>query len=388
MKRLEDQTDHGVLTLGDHDDRARQDFAFTLRNFVTGELMPSNRIVYEARAKKAFEKRQGRPPETSRDVRAAMDEDGWYRFYLSARRTSQELIWSSVTFPVERELTTLNTKAKAAKGTGGTLTLNPDVRPPSYSVAVDIHCMPGGYAAEVAPDDASIGAVYDRGVYLYLSGLAGGLNDAAGWLAAMYLKNRFPEFGPKRILDMGCGVGHATLPYVELYPDAEVTAIDTGPGMLRYAHARAESLGCKVHFVQADAEDTGFPDGSFDLVVSSILLHETSGKALPRILAESKRLLSKGGMMAHLDQPRFVTLDAYQSFMQENETYYNNEPFWIQFRKLDLEKAARDAGFAADEVSSDVLTSAVVMQNQNNEKIAAASEEAKRRGFYLLMGRA
>lgn len=388
MKRLDDQTKHAVLELGDHDDRARQDFAFTFRNYVTGELMPSNRTLYEKRAAPRFAKKHGKKPQTSRDVRAAMNDDDYFTFYISARRTSQELIWASVTPAVEKALPSLIKKAANAGQNGGALRLDPSLPMPTYAEAIDIHCMPGGYTSVYGEGDVAVGAIYDRGVFLYMSGLMGPLNDGVGKLAAHYLKNRFPDLKPKRILDMGCGVGHATLPYRDLFPDAEIIGIDVGAALLRYGHARAESLGKKVDFVQANAECTPFPDGHFDLVTSHIFLHETSGKALPRILVESRRLLKPGGLMAHIDQPRFAGLDEYQSFMQENETYYNNEPFWIAYRKLDLEKLAIDAGFKRANVFSDVLTSAVVQQSQNNEKVGEDSAEAKKRGFQMLMARA
>src|SRR3546814_10759893 len=72
----------------------------------------------------------------------------------------------------------------------------------------------------------------------------------------------------------------STLPYVDAYPEAEVHAIDLSAPSLRFAHARAESLGKAVHFRQANAEHAPYGDGSFDLVVSHILLHELSCGAL------------------------------------------------------------------------------------------------------------
>ena len=384
MKRIEDQAEHDVLVTGDHDDRARQDFAFTLRNYVTSELMPSNRIVFDRRAAKHFSARHGVAIETSKDVREAMNQDDYFKFYASARRTSQELIWASVTPAVEDALSRL---AAIPTGTLGQLTLNPDTLMPRYATAIDIHCMPGGYAQDHGNGDMAAGAVYDRGVYLYMSGLMGPNNDGVGQLAARFLKARFPDLAPRRILDMGCGVGHATLPYKDVWPDAEVFGIDIGPALLRYAHARANSMGKDVEFVQANAEATGWPDGHFDLVTSHIFLHETSSVALPAILAESYRLLAPGGLMAHIDQPSFTGLDAYQSFMQENETHYNNEPFWTAYRKLDLEVLAQAAGFERDKVESDVLVAAVIAQSQNNQKMPATDPEGKKRGFKVLLGR-
>lgn len=373
MKSLGDQAGHAALVKGDHDDRARQDFAFTLRNLVTSDWMPSTRTVFDKRAGPAFARAAGRPAETPRDIRLAMDEDSWYRFYLSARRTSQELIWESVIPPVARALPTGGEGAQ----------LDPKVTPPRYLSAIDIHCMPGGYAADKGDGDMSAGAVYDRGVYLYMSGLMGPRNDGVGALTAAYLKAAYPDFAPGRIVDLGCGVGHATLPYCDAYPQAEVHGVDVAPALLRYADERAKSWGKAAVFHQRDAEATGFPDGHFDLVTSHIVLHETSTSALGRILTESRRLLAPGGMAVHVDQPRFDGADAWGTFLQENETWYNNEPFWRKYRTIDLEAAAVAAGFRREDVTLEILTADVVRQSQNNSKAGPARTP----GFSMLITR-
>ena len=379
MKSLLDQTDHAALIKGRHDDRARQDFAFTMRNLVTSEWMPATQTVFERRAGPAFHSATGSAPESPCDIRTAMDADSWYRFYLSARRTSQELIWESVIPPVA--MTVPDPQAQCSD-------LDPSVIPPSYMSAIDIHCMPGGYAADRGSGDLAAGAVYDRGVYLYMSGLMGPRNDAIGALTVAYLKAHFPDFLPRRILDLGCGVGHATLPYVDGYPDAEVHGIDVAPALIRYADIRAKSWHKAAQFHQRNAEATGFPDASFDLVTSHIVLHETSSRALGVILAESRRLLSPGGMAVHVDQPRFDGADAWGTFLQENETHYNNEPFWRRYRSVDLAAAAVEAGFAPDDVTLDILTADVVRQSQNNEKLTPEAAARRRAGFSILIARA
>jgi ubiquinone/menaquinone biosynthesis C-methylase UbiE len=382
MKNLVDQADHAALIKGDHDARAAQDFAFTLRNHITGSLMPANRVVFDRRAAPAHARSTGTPAATPKDVRAAMDADPWYRFYLSTRRTSQELIWSSVIPAVGAAH-----PAPMPSPAGGSLGLDSDFVPPRYLSAIDIHCMPGGYCLDRGDGDAAIGAVYDRGVYLYMSGLMGPMNDGVGQLAAHWLRMKAPDFMPARILDMGCGVGHGTLPFAAAYPSAKVNGLDAGAGLLRYAHARAEGLGVAVHFVQGNAEATPFADASFDLVVSTIVLHETSTRALPAILKECNRLLRPGGIMLHIDQPRFDDSDAFATFLQENETFYNNEPFWRQYRRTDLVALSVAAGFDEHAVETDILTAAVVQQSQNNERVSSTSEAAKKRGFSILLAR-
>ena len=384
MKSLAEQVPNAATPEATADERARQDFAFTLRNYVTGELMPSVHEHYAGKIEPQFKRRHGRAPQSHQEIRAAVTEDSWFRFYASARRTSQELIWNGITDQIERQWEELNARAAAAPDVGGTLTLNPDVKPAPYATTLDIHCMPGGYAADYGDGDVSQGALYDRGVYLYLSGLGGPRNDGIGVILAHFVAKTWPDFKPSKILEMGCAVGHGTLPMCDVYPDADITAIDIGASLLRYAHTRARSWGKKVHWVQANAEATGYPDASFDLVFSTILLHETSTKALPAIFAECRRLLKPGGLMIHIDQPSFKRANPFQRFMQENETWYNNEPFWRTFRSTDLPGAAINAGFAPDKVSSHMATADIIKQAQNNEKLDPDSPEAQARGFEIV----
>jgi SAM-dependent methyltransferase len=96
---------------------------------------------------------------------------------------------------------------------------------------------------------------------------------------------------------MGCAIGNSTLEWKRAYPKAEVHGIDVGSGLLRYARARAALLGMPLHFSQQNAERTRFDDDSFDLVFTSAVLHETSARALPRILAECFRVLRPGGVL-------------------------------------------------------------------------------------------
>jgi SAM-dependent methyltransferase len=228
---------------------------------------------------------------------------------------------------------------------GGSLRLDASLATPRYHTAVDIHCQPGGYHSELTPDDASSGMVYDRGVHLYAMGQMGPYNDDIGASIVLWLQQQHGDFKPRRILDMGCAVGHSTVPYALAFPDAEVHAIDVAAPMLRYAHARAEDLGATIHFSQQNAERTDFADGSFDLIVSHILLHETSNRALQNIIAECQRLLAPGGMMVHAETPPYKDLDAFDAFMLDWDTRNNNEPFWARCHEIDLKDLSRRGGF-------------------------------------------
>jgi ubiquinone/menaquinone biosynthesis C-methylase UbiE len=229
------------------------------------------------------------------------------------------------------------------------LNLDADFKMPAYLAEIDIHRKPGGYHAEHIGGDVAAGAQYDRTITVHNMGSQGPYNDDAGLSLAAWIGQRFPDLKPRRILDMGCTIGNHTLPYAAAFPGADVHGIDCSAPCLRYAHARANALGVTAHFHQMNAEATSFPDGHFDLVVSRILLHETSRAALPNIFRECRRLLKPGGVMLHCDAPQFDEMDAYQASLRDWDATCNNEPFMLTVYGLPLEKMYAEAGFAADQ---------------------------------------
>jgi SAM-dependent methyltransferase len=354
------QARHAMLVTPDRDEHARQDFVRSFKAYIQNGIVPGVHGAWHSEVRPGFVRDKGREPADRHEIRDIMVRNPLFQHYASMQRVSQELQWDTVLDSVERELPELIERARAAnKGRQlGSLTLDPALEPPRYVVGVDIHCMPGGYCGDGGGDDVAAGALYDRGVYLYALGMMGPYNDDIGGSAARFVRDNYPQFRPRRILDLGCTVGHSTLPWVDAFPDAEVHAIDVGAPLLRYAHARAESLGKRVHFRQADAENTGYPDEHFDLVVSSILFHETSAKALPAIIRECRRLLAPGGMAVHGDLPPFWAMDEFNQFMFDCETYYNNEPYWGAMRMVDQIEASVRAGFARDKVEFKMAPSA------------------------------
>jgi len=362
------QASHPILPAPTADEASRQEFAKSFKGFIQSTLLPGLTPVYQGRVSRAFEKTHGRPPADRRDIRAGMVNDTYFRHYAAANRIAQELLWESVNVSIDRQLPELNAKAaELSARTKAQLVVPDGFVPPRYVTALDIHCMPGGYCSQVCADDISVGALYDRGVFLYAMGFTGPNNDDMGRSVVNYLKRHKPDFQPRRILDMGCTVGHSTLPYKELFPDAEVWGIDVGEPVIRYAHARAAGMGLEVNYAVMNAEETTFPDGHFDLVVSHILLHETSGKAMPRVFAEAHRLLAPGGLMIHADLPPFDLMDPFTQFILDNETWYNNEPFWGAMRDMDQIELAEKAGFDRATVRFDNAPMAVM-------EFAAAAE--------------
>ena len=339
-----EQAAHDALPQTTHDELARQHFVRSFKEHLVNHIHPGLRTAYETRAKPSFEQAHGREPETIQEVGSVMKRDSHYQAWSSLLRTSQEMMWSSAQIPVERNLTALTSDAKNLSSKGS-LELDPKLEIPHYHTAVDIHCQPGGYHTEYVDDDIAQGAIYDRAVYIYAMGQMGENNADMGDSTVAWIKRELPEFNPTSILDMGCAVGHSTLPYAAGFPDASIHAIDVAAPMLRYAHARATNMGLPVHFSQQNAERTRYEDNSMDLIVSHILLHETSSAAIKNIIAECYRLLKPGGWMLHVETPPYEGMAPFDTFLFDWDSENNNEPFWRRSHQLDLDALASDAGF-------------------------------------------
>jgi SAM-dependent methyltransferase len=336
---------HAMLPRTTADEFSRQEFVKSLKFHLATKVAPGNKLAYKTRVEPQFEKQQGRPPKDYHEVRKAMDGEAYFQFWGALQRNSQEMMWKSTQQPVERLLPDLVSSAKDHAKTLGSLTLNADLEIPRYHRLVDIHCMPGGYHTEFTQDDVANGAVYDRAVYIYAMGRMGPFNSDIGDTTIAMIKQRYPDLKPKRILDMGCTVGHSTVPYADAFPGAEIHAIDVGAPVLRYAHARAEALGKPIHFSQQNAEKTNFPDGHFDLIVSHILVHETGNSAMRNIMKEAHRLLAPGGVIAHAETPPYRDMDAFDGFILDWDTRNNNEPYWGASHEIVASKIASESGF-------------------------------------------
>jgi SAM-dependent methyltransferase len=103
------------------------------------------------------------------------------------------------------------------------------------------------------------------------------------------------ERGPGlRWLDVGCGTGILTRTILELASPDEVVGVDPADGFL--AHARTRSADPRARFETADARALPFEDGTFDVVVSGLVLNFVPEPE--KALSEMLRLTRAGGTVA------------------------------------------------------------------------------------------
>jgi ubiquinone/menaquinone biosynthesis C-methylase UbiE len=121
------------------------------------------------------------------------------------------------------------------------------------------------------------------------------------------------------VLEVGCGPGHLSTRLARQHR-LDVTGVDLDPAMIARARANADrpEIGDqrRPEFLVGDVAALAFPDGSFDLVVSTMSMHHwadpTAGLAeVGRVLRPGARGLVwdfRPGVRPHLFGPRHAQL--------------------------------------------------------------------------------
>jgi len=103
------------------------------------------------------------------------------------------------------------------------------------------------------------------------------------------------------VLDVGCGTGAVTLAAKAKVKDIEAHGIDASPEMIEVAKEKAAKAGAEIDFQVALIEAIPFPDASFDLVTSSLMLHHLPDDLKRKGFAEIRRVLLPGGRFLAVD---------------------------------------------------------------------------------------
>jgi hypothetical protein len=154
-----------------------------------------------------------------------------------------------------------------------------DVTPPGVDVSIPahfnqtfVHFLPGGYL---------------NGHTVRLSYLGKSkFNFLHEDLLREWLVKLHGDKTPRRILDIGTGPGFSAFVLAELFPEAEVVAVDLAAPYIRMARRWAELRNVSnVAFYQANAEDLSWLESeSFDLINYAYVLHEMPGPNAKNVL--------------------------------------------------------------------------------------------------------
>jgi SAM-dependent methyltransferase len=109
-----------------------------------------------------------------------------------------------------------------------------------------------------------------------------------------------------RVLDVGCGAGAAIVEFAERFPAVRCLGIDIEPASIQMANERiaAAGLGTRVttRLLAAGPWPDDLIDGSFDLVMSYLVLHELDPGLKVSVLADSVRALAPDGLLLLFDE--------------------------------------------------------------------------------------
>jgi ubiquinone/menaquinone biosynthesis C-methylase UbiE len=201
-----------------------------------------------------------------------------------------------------------------------------DVVTPAYYSCQNFHGIKGGYLT------TSAAVSYDP-ITKYV------LPPNESWIRQALIDA--VKVKPRRILDLGCGTGSTTLMLKKAFPEAEVIGLDLSPYMLVRAEHKAIAAGMEVNWRHGNAEKTGFPDASFDLITASLLFHETPTDVSQNILCESFRLLTTGGQI--------LILDGNQKTLRQTEWLNNvfEEPYISEYGVSSTDVWMGNVGFEA-----------------------------------------
>ena len=173
-----------------------------------------------------------------------------------------------------------------------------DVQPENVSVTIPphfnltyVHFLPGGYLNGQTVRISYLG----KSKFNFLDEV-----KIKEWLTTLY-----GDKNPKRILDIGTGPGFSAFVLAEMFPEAEIIAVDLAAPYIRMARKWQELRNItNIKFYHANAEDLSWlEDESFDLINYAYVLHEMPADNAIRVINEMYRLLVPGGIMNGFEVP-------------------------------------------------------------------------------------
>ena len=109
----------------------------------------------------------------------------------------------------------------------------------------------------------------------------------------------------ENVLDVGCGTGTLAIEVQQhVGPAGQVFGIDPGEQQIARARSKASQRNLPIEFQVGAIEHLEFLDQTFDVVLSTIMMHHLSDSLKRQGLAEIARVLKQGGRLVIADFKR------------------------------------------------------------------------------------
>ncbi|TAL57430.1 MAG: class I SAM-dependent methyltransferase [Nanoarchaeota archaeon] len=155
--------------------------------------------------------------------------------------------------------------------------------------------------------------------------------------------------GNMRILDAGCGTGSLAIDMAKS-GSKKVFAIDPDPKILEIAKRKAIKNNVKVDFRNSYMQKLPFPDGYFDVVISSLVFHHIPGeKGKRNAIKEVKRVLKWNGtfMISDFGRAKIFSIGPWlaATFEEGQENYKGMIPEMMKEEGFKDVKVAKEYKF-------------------------------------------
>ena len=173
---------------------------------------------------------------------------------------------------------------------------------------------------------------------------------AYDWLARLLLGGRERAFRERilelgqvsvgaSVLDVGCGTGTlAILAKERVGRSGAAHGIDASSEMVAEARRKAKRAGVEVVFEEAVVEAMPFPAQTFDVVLSSLMLHHLPRSVREQCAREMRRVAKPGGRVVVVD---FGARTRPRSFLERFHRYGRVE-------LVEVQRVLTDAGFQVE----------------------------------------
>ena len=204
----------------------------------------------------------------------------------------------------------------------------------------NFHFQSDGYFSEESA------RLYDREVDLLFAGATDAMRRL---MVSPILKLINPKSGthPRgkglRFLELGCGTGSATPILAQLFPAAEITAVDLSPHYLKHARGRLTRF-LNVHALRADASSLPFHSDRFDLIYSTFLFHELPLEVRQSVLQEARRVGREGCVLAIVDSVQRGDSTLFDELLEDFPKNFH-EPFFKNYATHPMSPIIEQAGF-------------------------------------------
>lgn len=200
----------------------------------------------------------------------------------------------------------------------------------------NFHHQTNGYLSEESAE------LYDHQVEILFRGTANLMRRMILWGLRDHAQVQGQGEGMK-ILEIACGKGTTTEMLAKTFPKAKIVSLDLSSPYLTVAKKNLAEYP-RLSFVQGDAAEMDFKDGTFDAVVSVFLFHELPEKERERVLAESFRVVKKGGYVGMVDSLQMDDTPEL-NFGLEIFPKEFHEPFFKNYANTSMEEKFKSTGY-------------------------------------------